>query len=343
LDLKYITDNNININNVIETTEISPLENSFQYYQYIPETIYSIDEGKITTHFIYGHYYNNTDMNKKQLNLMVELDSINQTFNIYNYNYILSKGYNNLKIGDTYNTKLEKIENRKDNTFSYANMNDEEMATKYLENFKETVLYDRNKAFQMLNSEYASLKFKDEENFNLYVDSKKIEIFTAKLEKYTVEINNLGNKVYICEDQNENIYYFEQTYGIMKYKIMLDNYVLPTEEFKNNYNNTDTNVKVALNIDRFMQAINDKSYYYAYSCLADSYKNNNFKTLEEFEIYAKQNFYGSSTVGYKQFDVLQDVYTYSVILTNEETGEEMNKTFIMQLGEGTEFVLSFDK
>ena len=343
LDSEYVKDNNININNIEEITGILPLNNNFQYYVYVPTAMYSMDEGKITTHFIYGYYYNNANMNKKELNLMVELDSINQTFNIYNYNYMLNNGYNNLRIGEIYNTKLENIKNRSDNTFTYISINDEEMADKYLENFKEFVLYDRNTAYQMLNKEYSNLKFKNQEEFNVFLDNKKVEFFTAELKNYAVKTNENGNEEYICRDQNNNYYYFKQTDGIMRYEIVLDNYVLPDEEFKTQYNNAETNEKVALNIEKFIQAINDKSYYYAYNCLADSYKNNYFKTQEEFENYVKQNFYPNSSVEYKQFEIQNDVYTYSVILTNKATKEEMNKTFIMKLGEGTDFVLSFDR
>lgn len=337
LDLEYTENSNID-----EITGISPLNDGFQYYVFVPTTIYSMDEAKITTHFVYGYYYNNLDMNKKELNLMVELDSVNQTFNIHNYNYILNNGYNNLQVGDVYKTKLSEIQNRGDNTFTYISMSDEDMASKYLDNFREVVLYNKDQVYKMLDQEYSKLKFKNEEDFNSFVNNKKIEFFTAELKEYNIKTNELGNKVYICRDQNDNYYYFEETEGIMQYKIVLDNYVLANDEFKNKYNNASEQQKVVFNIEKFIQAINDESYYYAYNCLADSYKNNYFKTQEEFEIYAKETFYGRN-VEYKVFNTEREVYTYSVVFTNKETEEQTNKTFIMQLGEGTEFVMSFNK
>lgn len=342
LDSQYIANNNITTDNINEVIEISSLENDFQYYVFVPDTIYSVDEGKITTHFVYGTYYNIADMNKKEIDLMIELDTVNQTFNIYNHKYIVDNNYNNLKIGDSYNAKIDEIENRDDNTFTYITMSDEEMASKYLDDFKEIVLYDKDKAFQMLDEEYSKLKFKNQEDFNKFVENKKVEFFKADLSEYTIKINELGNKVYICKDKNDNYYYFEETDGIMRYKVMLDNYILD-DDFESKYATAEEKVKVALNIEKFIQAINDKSYYYAYNCLADSFKNNYFKTQEEFETYVKTNFYESNSITYNSFEIEGELYTYSVTITNIETNEQKNKTFIMQLGEGTEFVLSFDR
>ena len=92
-----------------------------------------------------------------------------------------------------------------------------------------------------------------------------------------------------------------------------------------------------------MRAINDRSYNYAYNCLADSFKNNYFKTQEEFETYVKSNFYESNSVTYNNFEKQGELYTYSVTITNKQTKEQKSKKFIMQLGEGTEFELSFDR
>ena len=343
LDSEYITKYNINEDNINEITGINPLENDFQYYIFNPNTIYSVDEGKITTHFVYGYYYNISDMNKKNISLMIQLDTVNQTFNIYNHKYIVDNNYNNLKIGDLYNANIDEIENRDDNTFTYINMSDEDMSNKYLQNYKYLILYDKAKACEILDEEYAKLKFKDQAEFDNFAESKKTEIFKAQLDKYTVEYAQNGNKMYLCTDQYGNYYSFEETDGIMQYKVILDSYTIVNDKFIEKYSNATEQQKVALNIDKFMQAINNKDYKYAYNCLAGSFKNNYFKTQADFENYAKENFYSSNTVGYNQFDTQGEYYTYSIILTNKETKETMNKTFIMQLGEGTDFKLSFNR
>ena len=147
---------------------------------------------------------------------------------------------------------------------------------------------------------------------------------------------------YVCVDQNGNYYIFRET-SAMNYTVILDTYTIDLPEFLEKYNTASDQQKVALNIDRFMQAINDKDYKYAYNCLADSFKNNYFKTQAEFESYVKKNFYENSDIKYNEFKTQQDLYTYSVIFTDKKTGEKKNKTFVMQLGEGTKFVLSFNR
>ena len=129
----------------------------------------------------------------------------------------------------------------------------------------------------------------------------------------------------------------------MNFSIILDTYTIDLPEFTEKYNSANENQKVALNIDKFMTAINAKDYKYAYNCLAGSFKNNYFKTEAEFENYAKANFYESNTVAYNTFETQGDLYTYSVTITDTKTANKKQKTFIMQLGEGTEFVMSFDR
>ena len=226
------------------------------------------------------------------------------------------------------------------NEFSIINMSTHELLQIYFNNYKNAVLEEPEKAYNLLEKEYREKRFGSIEAYKLYIENNKEKITISAIDSYQVKQDGDNNR-YICIDTEGNYYIFNET-AVMDYTVILDTYTIDLPEFTEKYNTATEQQKVALNIDKFMQAINDKNYRYAYSCLADSYKNNNFKTLEEFEIYAKQNFYLSSRVGYKQFDILQEVYTYSVILTNEETGEQMNKTFIVQLGEGTEFVLSFN-
>lgn len=343
LDQEYISKYKMNEDNVIQTTEITPLDNYSQYYIFRPDTIYSVDEGSITTHFVYGYYYNISDMKKKDINLMVQLDTVNQTFNIYDNKYISDNGYNNLKAGDSYNAHKEEIQDKEDNRFQYVSISDEDMAIKYLNDYKNIALYDTTRAYEFLNKDYSKRRFESEQDFIKFVESKKIEIFKAQLEQYKVIYAKDGNKIYICKDQNENYYKFEETEGIMKYKVILDNYTIPDDDFINKYKESTEQVKVALNIEKFMQAINAKDYKYAYNCLADSFKDNYFKTQADFENYARENFYENSTVEYNQFESQGDIYTYSVILKDKVSGEQKTKTFIMRLGEETNFEMSFNR
>ena len=227
------------------------------------------------------------------------------------------------------------------NEFSIINMDTEGLLQIYFNNFKIAILEDTEVAFNMLDKEYREKRFGNLESFRKYITSNYNLIRGSSLSSYiTKEYGDYTQ--YVCRDNNGNYYVFREN-AIMEYTMLLDTYTIELPEFTEKYYTATEQQKVALNIDRFIQAINSKDYKFAYNCLADSYKNNYFKTQNDFETYIKQNFYEKNTIGYKQFDTEGNVYTYSVILTNEKTGEQINKTFICRLGEGSDFVLSFNK
>ena len=215
------------------------------------------------------------------------------------------------------------------------------MAYEHLTKLKADLKYDLQYAYSVLDEEYKQKRYNSYEEFENNIRERKTEITNAILEEYKVEVYNGGVK-YTCMDQNENYYIFDDK-GVMQYTFVLDTYTLDSSEFINKYNTLSEQQKVAVNIEKFIKAINDKSYYYAYNCLADSFKNNYFKTQEEFETYVKTNFYENNDVAYKSFETEGDLYTYTVLITDEKTKEQKSKTFIMQLGEETEFVLSFNR
>ena len=119
---------------------------------------------------------------------------------------------------------------------------------------------------------------------------------------------------------------------------MLDTYTIDIEEFIEKYESVNEKEKVILNIQKFINSINDNNYNYAYNCLADSFKNNYFSNVEDFKNYIENNFGNNIDISYIEFDtVAEKYYTYRVNISNR-----IQKTFIVQLGEGTDFKLSFD-
>ena len=131
----------------------------------------------------------------------------------------------------------------------------------------------------------------------------------------------------------------------MKYTLILDTYTIDIPEFVDRYNSVTNQEKVILNINKFMQSINDGDYKYAYSILADSFKQNNFKTLEEFTNYVKTNFFENNKFDYRKFSGEADTYyTYEVDITDSSNASEevKTKTFIVLLEDGTDFKISFN-
>ena len=184
----------------------------------------------------------------------------------------------------------------------------------------------------------------DIEDYKQYIKKNEEKIFKIKLSKFKVTQDKTGNR-YICIDQYDNYYIFRET-AIMQYSVILDTYTLDDlPEYVEQYNKADEQKKTAYCVDRFIKAVNDYNYKFAYSLLADSFKNNYFKTYESFENYAKKNFAGKPNKVFSGFTNEGNVYnTISVTLSKSEDDvtDALTKKFIIKLGEGTKFELSFN-
>ena len=336
LDKDYINEKKITTDNI--KTKLSEIGDCLVD---ITEMYVSQKENNIEVYLIKGILREKSTGNMKEFYVMMKIDVLNSTFSIFPQEYVEEK-YPNIIIGKEIQLEnIESIEENKSNTFKYVAISDETYINDMFDKFKNEIQYYKDIAYNKLNKEYKDKKFVTFERFETYIKNNMIRYSNMQLEKYQKTVSDNYTQ-YVCIDKNGNYYVFRET-SPFNYTVILDIYTVDLPEFLEKYNSSTVQEKVALNIDRFMQAMNDKSYYYAYNCLADSYKNNYFKSQEEFENYAKQNFYESSKIEFKEFNEEGDVYTYSVILTDEATGEKMDKTFIVKLGQGTEFVLSFNK
>lgn len=330
LDKEYISKNNITLSNIYDFIYKTNEEKTFTAMK-----MNMLDGDRIQRFVAYGIVSGKEEVQYEYI--IVNLDYYNMTYSI---EPIIDSKYNDINEIQL-EEKIEEISINENNQFNYNRIKKENVIRNYISFYKTNALSNPTIAYNLLDKEYRDKKFRSIEEYKIYVASNKERISSSILESYQIQEDG-ENTRYICLDTNGNYYIFNET-SVMDYTVILDTYTIDLPEFIEKYDGATEQQKVALNIDRFIQAINDGDYKYAYSCLADSYKQNNFRTQEEFEIYAKQSFYPSSNLGFKDFNIQGELYTYSVILTNEETGEQMNKTFIMQLGEGTEFILSFDK
>ena len=85
-------------------------------------------------------------------------------------------------------------------------------------------------------------------------------------------------------------------------------------------------------------------YEYVYGKLDDTFKSTNFKTEADFEKYIKENLYDINKIAYRTKNKTGDVYIYGLIISDGSgvKRETLNKDIIMQLKEGTDFVMSFN-
>ena len=127
----------------------------------------------------------------------------------------------------------------------------------------------------------------------------------------------------------------------MNFTVILDTYTIDLPEFTEKYTKASDEEKVLLNIQKCFTAINDKDYRYVYNKLDNTFKANNFKTLADFEKYINANFFEKNKKSASNARKQSEVYLYDIKISNIDGTSSITKTFVMQLKENTDFVMSF--
>lgn len=94
---------------------------------------------------------------------------------------------------------------------------------------------------------------------------------------------------------------------------------------------------------KFISYIKDEKYTEAYDLLYPEFKQNYFKTVEEFRDYAKKTYPSSVGFSYNDIERQGDIYVLviTVIDTNKKVGEEKSQRIVIQENNFNDFVLSF--
>lgn len=298
----------------------------------------------IMAYFINGTFINTDDGNnkKEKFEMIVIVDNINETFCIIPKSYIEAQKVS-IKEGENWVIYNEQeIQGNDYNRYQQKVFSNQDMAKEYFNSFRINMQYDPEYIYNNLDKEYSKKRFDTYESFKKYVEKNKSLIEKEQLAKY--KVNKYDDYTeYILIDKNENYYIIRET-ATMQYSLILDTYTLDLPEYVEKYNQSIDRQKVVYCITRFTKAVNDENYKFAYSMLAESFKNNYFKTQQDFENYAKQNFLGRSKLSFFSFKNEGDVYcTYSVTLSNkDDENNKVDKTFVVKLKEGTDFELSFN-
>lgn len=226
----------------------------------------------------------------------------------------------------------------------------ERIVNEYLEHYKEDALNYISDAYESVDKQFKDLKFNNLEEYEQYIDNHRSELENIKLNKY--KINEYDNYTeYICIDQYNNYYVFYVT-SPGNYTVFLDTYTADLPEFLEKYNNASAQEKVVLNINKIITALNAQDYKYIYSKLADSFKNNYFENEETLKKYLVNNLYENNEVEFEDFNQEGTIYTYKIKVTKIISEEEKDRYYgknapsqymnvVMQLNEGTDFVMSF--
>lgn len=335
LDIDFIEKNNINLNNINKFIDIST--NKIEKCSI--KKLYTLENIEIQPYVANVEIQledENGEIIIKESKYIITLDTYNSIFMVEPINEEIN--IEEVKL----NRERESIETNSRNSYIYVRLNEGEISEKYFSEFKEIILNNQEEAYKLLNKEYRDIRFKDLEDFKNYVEKNKEEISENNISKYLVNKYDEYTE-YVCMDKYQNIYVFTVK-AVKNYDVKLDTYTIQTENFVTEYNNSDDQNKIMLNIDKWIQMLNNRDYKAAYEVLDETFRNNNFASEEKFEQYMREKFPLHYKLEFGEYSNESDIGMQKIILTDitEEDKNEIQNTIIMQLKDNYEFVMSFE-
>lgn len=328
--MKVLDENYIKVNDITEES-IEGKSSKFIKSRYFIDKTYEKD---VTVnqiiYFIYGRLVNSeTYEDIDNVNFTVIIDSENQAFSVIpeviensNFNYNLSIKYDN---DDYYNE------------YTYKNFSDSEILDEYFTYYKNLVLKQPEKAFNLLDSEYRKIRFNN--SVDMYKDYlTSIDLEKVYPENFTLDYKE-NCKEYVVVDKN-GLYYIIDEIKPMSISLKLDTYSIMSDKFKETYDEGIDLEKVSLNIDKWLKMIQNRDYYNAYNILDETFRNNNFGDLNNFKQYIDQNYgvqFEYKIENTKEYST--NIYIQTVKIS--VNGEEKELNFVIKLLENRKFILSF--
>ena len=331
LSTEYIESNNITVENVYDY-----VKDVNENVTFVPLDMRISQGSNVEKFLVYGNivYMDSQDLEK--VYVIVNIDNTNNTFSIEPINNEEISNINDFKFEST----LDTIEKNYSNTYLNNNMSDEDISKEKFNNFKLLILRKSEDLFNLLNEEYRNKKFGDYNGFSQYIDSNYDRLRTINLSMYQVTEED-GYKQYVLLDQDDRYYIFKET-SENKEEIYLDTYTVDLPEFLDRYNGADDEYKVGYNVEKFITAINDGDYKYAYNLLDETFRRNNYPSQGDFENFVKTNFFENNEIQHNNVEKQGNQFVYGITIINKDNeAERKNITVIMELGEETDFVMSF--
>lgn len=334
LSKEYIEKNNITVDNV--ENFVPNVESKLLFVPLKMKFVQNNEDSNLYQYAVYGYV---TDINydlSQDLYIIVNMDFSNNTFSVEP----IKEG---IKEIDELNLESnnESIEENEDNRFTYKVINDEFLAKTYLDYYKKMTLGSPKLAYQYLDSEYREKRFGTVENYIQYVNTNKEEIKAWNTTKYLVNYKET-TKEYVCQDKYESLYMFSEK-SIMDFTVTLDTYTIPTEKFTTTYNSSNDQKKVMMNVDKWIQMLNNRDYTAAYKVLDETYRNNTFGSEEQFEAIMREKLPLHYKAEYSNFSEENGIYIQEIELSDitGKSTETIKISIIMQLKEDLDFVMSF--
>ena len=335
LDEQYIS-----INNIVENNVDGIIANYQQSEIYIDQILSTQLSDAVKAYVVKGKTIVNNSRN--DCVLIIKLDFLNNTFSVYPYEFCVERGYNNTETGGNLNIQnVDSIAKNNSNVYEDQSNSVESIAFSYYDKLKADFLYDPEYLFSILDEEYRDKRFENYEDFINYINLNRELISKAAISQYSREYND-GYVQYLVVDTYNNHYLFNET-SVLNYTVLLDDYTIETEDFKTKYASASIESKAITNADKVMKMINSKDYESIYNLLDETYRTNNFATLDTFIQYINTAFYNANY--YTISNVSEQGSYYLITVTCKENASASAATkenrMIISIGEGTNFTMSF--
>ncbi len=280
-------------------------------------------------------------LNNENFNCLIKEDDTNKTYSIFLEDFMVQNNYNPNMSRNDIKIDYEKIKSNGYNRFVRVKATDEYIVSQYFSEYKMEMLNNPDSAYDILNEEYRKNKYDNVEQFKKYISDNQNRIKMAEIDKYQ-KTEREGKTEYVCIDKDERYYIFIQT-SMKDYEVILDTYTVDLPEFLEKYNKASDEKKVGYNIQKIISAINDSDYKYVSSKLDETFRKNNFETIEKLQSYLEEKLYEVNEIEYTNVKKEGDIYIYQTKIKNkkDENAKEKNVNFIMKLEEGSNFVFSF--
>lgn len=331
LSEKYIEENNLTEKNM--KIDIPLLKNKVMF---VPLQMRVMKNSNISKFLVYGIIENLDNEYISDIYLFVNLCETNHTFSIEP----IQNKYNNLD-DINYTNEEQFIEKNAFNEYISIEVNNEYICKQYLTIYKNIALAKPEIAYQFLQEDYKKKRFGDLSSYEKYLKDNKKELKILQLSQYQVNKYDEYTE-YVCKSKDGNLFIFNEN-AIMDFTLKLDTYTISTDNFKKNYNVSNEQEKVMMNIDKWVQMLNNRDYTAAYNVLDQTFKNNTFGSEEDFEDYMRNNYSLFYKIKFSDFSEEGTIFVQHITLVdiNSDSNEGKELEIIMKLEKDTDFVMSF--
>lgn len=332
LSKDYIQKNLITIDNLL--SKIEKVESKLIF---IPLKMNYLQLENTTKYTVYGYCQKLNNEYIKDLYFIVNVDEINKTFSITPLNNQQYKSIDEIEL----NRDNIEIKPNNNNSYIQQRITDQYLCEQYFLIQKRMMLSRAEQSYYYLDEEYRNKRFKTIEEYKKYISENKNHINKITMKEY--EVNRAGDDTrYICKDQYNNYYIFN-TKEVLNYTAMLDAYTIEKEDIQNEYMKYKDQKKVEYNINKWIQMLNNKDYENAYNFLNETFRNKNWNSLDNFKNYMEKNYPSNYKIEYYEYQVYGTNHTQRIILKDIEGKNQKQESLniIMKLKEDMNFEMSF--